>query len=98
NTTPNPNASDARFRSNTVTEQSGETLRIRIEKYRPPGPPPTTAIRIATSHADVDQVLVLERQPVDDVVHQRQRGSDVGCRVRRELLVAQGLQFFVHRE
>ena len=32
NTTPNPNASAAALRSNTVIEQSGATLRIRIEK------------------------------------------------------------------
>ena len=31
-TTPKPNASEARLRSNTVTAQSGRSLRIRIEK------------------------------------------------------------------
>ncbi len=59
------------LRSNTVTSQSGLILRIRIEKYSPPGPPPTTAIRIAL-HPKVGQVLVLQRQPVDGVVHQRE--------------------------
>ncbi len=32
NTTPNPKASLARLRSNTVTEQPGSALRMRIEK------------------------------------------------------------------
>ena len=55
----------ARLRSNTVTSQSGAILRIRIEKYRPAGSAADDRDSHRPSHAEVGQVLVLEREPVD---------------------------------
>ena len=46
NTTPKPNVSSALFRSNTVTSTEGSARRINVANVSPPGPPPTTAIRI----------------------------------------------------
>ena len=59
----------------------GRSRRMRMAKYSPAGPPPATAMRIASgtpapgSDAEVGQVLVAQRQAVDRVVHQRQRGA-----------------------
>src|SRR5699024_6584729 len=44
NTTPNPKVSEAAFCSQTVMSTSGRSGLTSAEKYRPPGPPPTTAI------------------------------------------------------
>ena len=85
-----PSASRPRTRPRTRTRRSarcartpsprspGATLRIRIEKYSPAGPAADYSDpHREPSHAEVGQVLVLEREPVDDVVHQRERGADV---------------------
>src|SRR5579863_7186901 len=45
-TTPKPNVSSAALRSNTMISCLGSSCLARAAKYRPPGPPPTTAIRI----------------------------------------------------
>ena len=45
NTTPKPNVSSAAFRSQTVISWPGSSCLASAAKYRPPGPPPTTAIR-----------------------------------------------------
>src|SRR5450755_116940 len=45
NTTPKPNVSSAAFRSQTVISCPGPSCLARAAKYRPPGPPPVTAIR-----------------------------------------------------
>src|SRR5882757_10464853 len=46
NTTPKPKVSSARFCSCTATCQLGCAFLVSSAKYRPPGPPPTTVIRI----------------------------------------------------
>src|ERR1700751_2497991 len=46
NTTPKPNVSSGAFRSHTVISCRGSSCLARAAKYRPPGPPPSTAIRI----------------------------------------------------
>src|SRR6266566_4533338 len=48
-TTPNPNVSSASLRSHTVISCSGPSCRASREKYRPPGPPPITAMRTVAS-------------------------------------------------
>lgn len=45
-TTPNPKVSSAALRSHTVISCAGCNCLTSAEKYSPPGPPPTTAIRI----------------------------------------------------
>src|SRR5438034_3764722 len=45
NTTPKPNVSPARLRSNTVTSRPGSPRLASSAASRPPGPPPRTAIR-----------------------------------------------------
>src|SRR5260221_7558635 len=47
NTTPKPNVSSAALRSQTVISLCGASCLVSAAKYSPPGPPPTTAIRIA---------------------------------------------------
>src|SRR5260221_6077187 len=47
NTTPKPNVSAAELRSQTVISLCGASCLVSAAKYSPPGPPPTTAIRIA---------------------------------------------------
>src|SRR5215472_6951910 len=49
NTTPNPNVSSAAFRSHTVISWPESSCLASAEKYSPPGPPPTTAIRTQSS-------------------------------------------------
>src|ERR1700754_1496197 len=46
NTTPKPNVSSAALRSHTVTSRPGSSCFANAAKYSPPGPPPTTAIRM----------------------------------------------------
>ena len=45
-TTPKPKVSSARLRSQTVISWSAPSCLASAAKYRPPGPPPITAIRI----------------------------------------------------
>ena len=45
-TTPKPKVSSGALRSHTVISDDGSSCRTRLEKYRPAGPPPTTAIRM----------------------------------------------------
>src|SRR5260370_28381634 len=47
NTTPKPNVSSAALRSQPVISLSGASCLASAAKYSPPGPPPTTAIRIS---------------------------------------------------
>ena len=46
NTTPKPKVSSGRLRSHTAMSWPGQACFIRMEKYRPAGPPPRIAIRI----------------------------------------------------
>ena len=52
-TTPKPKVSSGALRSHTVTSWDGSSCLTRAEKYRPPGPPPTTAIRMRRPPAPV---------------------------------------------
>src|SRR5579875_663260 len=45
NTTPKPNVSSGALRSQTVTSLRGDSWRTSAARYRPPGPPPATAMR-----------------------------------------------------
>ena len=47
NTTPKPNVSSAALRSQTVISCRASSCLARAAKYRPPGPPPRTAMRMA---------------------------------------------------
>src|ERR1700750_1015186 len=47
NTPPKPKVSSGAFRSHTVISCDGSSCLARAEKYRPPGPPPTIAMRTA---------------------------------------------------
>src|SRR5215472_5090641 len=49
NTTPKPNVSSGALRSQTVISCAGSSCLVSAAKYSPPGPPPMTAIRTATS-------------------------------------------------
>src|SRR5262245_34961900 len=45
NTTPKPKVSSGALRSQTVISASGRSCLASAAKYRPPGPPPATAMR-----------------------------------------------------
>ena len=45
-TTPKPNVSSGGLRSQTVISRVGSSCLASAAKYSPPGPPPTTAIRM----------------------------------------------------
>src|SRR6185312_6446698 len=79
NTTPKPNVSSGALRSSTSISLAGSARLSRMERNSPAGPPPTTATLIAApSHADVEQMLVLEAEVVDRLGHGGERVPHVG--------------------
>src|SRR3954451_14928042 len=90
-TTPKPKVSSAALRSHTSTSCRGSSCFASEAKYRPPGPPPTTAMRIAAPRS-----LRLLRAAAQDVAlhlaggRARQRVHELDAPrglVRRDLLL-----------
>src|SRR4051794_10171961 len=90
-TTPKPNVSSAALRSHTSTSCRGSSCFASAAKYSPPGPPPTTAIRISAPRSP----CLLRRAAQDVALHLA--GGGAGQRldeldaprglVRRDLLL-----------
>ena len=57
NTTPKPNVSSAALRSQIVISCPASSCLARAAKYRPPGPPPRTAMRMTRSYAGIATIV-----------------------------------------
>src|SRR3954453_2617457 len=73
-TTPKPNVSSGALRSQTSTSASARSAFASAAKYRPPGPPPMTAIRMGSARrhgcAQAETLQLAGRRP-------RQRGDEL---------------------